>query len=79
MVSHSLVMRIGRGVLPEGEELPELGEAEVPRHVLLAVDHAGTQRLLVALALQDLLLDRTRLKSRFIFLCSKSFKLIIRA
>ena len=64
VMRYSLVVRVAVSGLVQCEELAQLPEAEVPLHILLVVDDARTQRLLVCLALQNLLLYRPRLKAK---------------
>lgn len=51
---------LAKSVLVEQEQLPQCVEREVAFDVLFFVDDGGGKRLLVRLALEDLLLDRAR-------------------
>lgn len=54
---HPPVMCVTKASLMQGKQLLQLAQREVPRHLLLLIHHAAAQCLLVALALQDLLLN----------------------
>ena len=57
----SLLVSVAGRPLLQLEEVPQVGEREVPLDVLLPVDHARTQRLFVSLPLEYLLLNRSNL------------------
>ena len=54
------VVGIAPGALPQREQLPQALRAKVAFHVLSRVDYTAAQALLVALPLEDLLLDAAR-------------------
>ena len=57
-------MCVASRALVQFEQIAQISEREVPLDILLVVDDARTQRLLVRLPLKNLLLDRASLKKK---------------
>lgn len=57
-------MSVADGVLVQFKEISQLAETEVALHILLVVDDARAECLLVRLPLEDLLLYRSRLQDQ---------------
>lgn len=56
-----LVVSIAGRLLLQLEQITQIGQTKVPFNIIFIIHDAGTERLFMGLALEDLLLDSARL------------------